>query len=170
MTHHHRSTPGPNPRMNSAGDRVPERLVGLGFRCSVAELACSSEACWQAINRTYMDALGPDAGKALLLQLSQFTCSVQEAAQRQLTVNERECRGFCRDECLAISLIAACQHDVRPALRASACALTGSADIGGTLNSAQHFAEGLACAGQLLSAESVCPAACAFKLHPKRLS
>lgn len=164
------SLPGSGREIIAAPVHAAERLVGLGFRCSVAGAAFCDPASWRTLSGAYLTALGPECGNTLLLRLSQFTCAVHNTAQRPISVNQLGCRGFCRDECLAISVIAACQHDARPALRACASALTGSSDIGDTLNSAQIFAQELACAGQMLRADSVCPATCAFKLHPKRLS
>ena len=65
------------------------------------------------------------------------------------------CPGFCADECLAISLIAASQHQRCPAMRACALALTGSDAIDPVLNAANGFADALQDADQRLSPEGV---------------
>jgi hypothetical protein len=66
------------------------------------------------------------------------------------------CRGFCRDECIAISVIAAAQHDRCPALRACAFALTDASEIGGMLDEATQFAQALKVAKQELAPQAVC--------------
>ena len=113
--------------------------------------------------------LGPENAKKLLLDLSKFVRAVKADAQRNIEISPPGCRSFCRDECLAISIIAACQHDARHALTASAAALTGSEDIGDTLNGAQALAAALRGAKQMLCAESVCPATCALRAERRRL-
>ncbi len=150
-------------------NRAPERLVGVGFRCWLGGLSSGDIACWEEAWNTFSGTLGHDRAKLLLIDLSQFVRAVKTTTQRDIEVYPSGCRGFCRDECLAISIIAACQHDVRPALTASAAALIGSDDIGDTLNGAQTFANGLRQANQMLSAESVCPATCGLMATRRRL-
>ena len=148
--------------------RAPERLVGVGFRCWLSGLATGDIGCWEEAWNTFAGTLGPDHTKALLIDLSQFVRAVQTTAHRDIEVSPPGVRGFCRDECLAISIIAACQHDVRPALLSSATALIGSDDIGDTLNGAQAFAVRLRQANQLLCSDSICPATCALRAAHRR--
>ncbi|NOT72942.1 MAG: hypothetical protein HOP09_17215 [Hyphomicrobium sp.] len=149
--------------------RQPERLVGIGFRCCIKGFTTSDATCWREAATAYASALGNDKARALLGDLTQFVLAISATSERAIEVQPPACRGFCRDECLAISIIAAAQHQSREALCASACALLGSDDIGTTLNSAQTFACGLKSVHQVLALESVCPAACAFQLRPQRL-
>ena len=80
-------------------------------------------------------SLGRDAAKPAVLGLSQFVRAVMATAERAASRPiPPQCRGFCRDECLAISIIAACQHDSRQALCACAVALLGSNDIGDAIS------------------------------------
>lgn len=148
--------------------RAPERLVGVGFRCWLSGLSTGDIRCWEEAWNTFSSTLGHDHAKALLIDLSKFVRAVKATTQRDIEVSESGCRGFCRDECLAISIIAACQHDVRPALTASAAALVGSNDIGDTLNGAQTLAHGLRQANQILSPDSICPATCALRALQRR--
>lgn len=148
--------------------RAPERLVGVGFRCWIGGLATADERCWSEALATYTAILGPDLAKAVLIDLSQFACAVQANSARTVHVMTPGCRGFCRDECLAISMIAASQHGARSALLASARALVGGDDIGDTLNGAQTLAGGLARVDQILSPSSVCPATCALAMARTR--
>lgn len=149
--------------------RAPERLVGVGFRCWLAGLSTGDIKCWEDAWNTFSASLGPDNAKTLLIELSKFVRAVKADAQREIEVSEPGCRGFCRDECLAISIIAACQHNQRQMLAASASALIGSDDIGDTLNGALALAASLRSANQILSADSVCPATCALKIQRRRL-
>jgi hypothetical protein len=149
--------------------RAPERLVGIGFRCWLKGFTTGDIGCWEEAFTTFSGTLGHERAKALLLDLSQFVRAVTATSERDIQVQASGCGGFCRDECLAISIIAACQHDSRQALRSSACALIGSEDIGDALNGAQTFACGLKSANQWLSADSVCPATCALRVGGKRL-
>ncbi len=149
--------------------RAPERLVGVGFRCWLTGFTSGDIGCWTEAWNTFSGALGNDRAKDLLLDLSKFVRAVSATSERDIQVQTPGCAGFCRDECLAISIIAACQHDARDALRGSITALLGSDDIGDTLNGAQSFACGLKSANQILSADSVCPATCALRVGRNRL-
>ncbi len=144
--------------------RIPERLVGLGFRCWITGLSSGDIGAWEEAWSTYAQALGVERAKSAVLDLSHFARAVHATSERPIEVQAPSCRGFCRDECLAISVIAACQHNVRDALQASCAALIGSEDIGDTLIGAQAFACCLKSANQVLSAESVCPATCALRI------
>lgn len=150
--------------------RAPERLVGVGFRCWLSGLSNGDIHCWEEAWNTFSSTLGPDHAKTLLLDLSKFVRAVKANAHREIEISSSGCPGFCRDECLAISIIAASQHDVRTALTASATALIGCDDIGDTINGAQSLAAGLAGARQYLSKDSICPATCALRALPRRRS
>lgn len=139
---------------------TPERLVGVGFRCWLAGFETGDIASWQTAWEHYESSVGAEAAKPLVMTLSHFVRAVMANAERAIETYPETCRGFCRDECLAISIIAACQHDARSALCACARALLGSSDIGEALDKAQDFAGGLKSAGQMLNASSICSANC----------
>ncbi|MFN0219430.1 MAG: hypothetical protein ACKVP4_11515 [Hyphomicrobium sp.] len=148
--------------------RAPERLVGVGFRCWFAGLSSGDIRCWEEAWNTFSGTLGPDNAKGLLIDLSKFVRAVKASANRDIEISPSGCRGFCRDECLAISIVAASQHGAHPALTASAEALIGSDDIGDAINGAQSLAVSLRRAKQLLSPESICPATCALRALTRR--
>lgn len=148
--------------------RAPERLVGVGFRCWLAGLSTGDIRCWEEAWNTYSGTLGPDYAKGLLIDLSTFVRAVKASANRDIEISPPGCRGFCRDECLAISIIAASQHGAHPALTASAEALIGSGDIGDAINGAQALAKSLRSANQMLSPDSICPATCALRAMTRR--
>ncbi len=140
--------------------RTPERLVGYGFRCWLTGFETGDVTAWEDAWNSYRASLGADAAKPLILQLSQFVRAVSANADRSIEVYPPRCSGFCRDECLAISIIAACQHGQRTALCTCAAALLGSNDIGDALICAQNFAAGLKAADRMLCQSSVCAANC----------
>lgn len=150
--------------------RIPERLVGVGFRSWLTGYETGDVSAWAEAWSTYQATLGADAAKPLLLSLSQFVRAVKTNCCREIEVYPSGCRGFCRDECLAISVIAASQHDRRPDLRACAVALIGTEDIGDALIGAQSFAAKLREAQQILSTSSICPANCPIWQPRNKLS
>jgi hypothetical protein len=81
--------------------------------------------------------------------------AVQDTAERRIEVFPAQSRRFCRDECLAISMVAACQHSACPAFRACAVALLGSSDVDEAIECADGFARRLREADQILSPGSV---------------
>ena len=139
----------------SAVMSAPERLVGVGFRCWLAGLQTSDIGCWEVAWEEMSRAVDPRSAKPLMSELAAWVRAVQDAAERRIEVYPAECRRFCRDECLAISMVAACQHSACPAFRACAVALLGSDEIEEAIEGADGFARRLKEADQLLSPGSV---------------
>lgn len=150
--------------------RPPERLVGIGFRCWLTCLTTGDPGCLQEASTTFSSTLGQDRARVLMLDIVQFVRAVSATSVRNIEVQPADWCGFCRDECLAISIIAACQHEALDALKTSASALIGSDDIGDTLNGAQSFASRLKSAQQFLAVDSICPAPCALRIGCGRRS
>lgn len=134
---------------------APERLVGVGFRCWLAGFQTGDIGCWEVAWEEMSRAVGPRNAKPLMTELAHWVRAVQETAERRIEVYPAECRRFCRDECLAISMVAACQHSACPAFRACAVALLGSNEIEDAIEGADGFARRLKEADQLLSPGSV---------------
>ena len=130
---------------------LPERLVGVGFRCWLAGFQTSDIGCWEVAWHEYSSAVGARAAKPLITELACWVRAVQDSAERRIEVYPAQCRQFCRDECLAISMVAACQHSACPALRACAVALLGSNEIEEAMEGAEGFARSLKEADQVLS-------------------
>jgi hypothetical protein len=134
---------------------APERLVGVGFRCWLAGYQTSDIGCWEAAWHEVTRAVGPRAAKPLMTELASWVRAVQDSAERRIEVYPAQCPRFCRDECLAISMVAACQHSACPAFRACAVALLGCDDIDEAMEGAEEFALRLKEADQLLSPGTV---------------
>jgi len=136
----------------------PERLVGIGFRCWLAGYQTDDINCWETGWNLFASELGPACAKTAVTELSCWVRSVHKHACRPITYYPFGCAGFCVDECMAISMVAASQHSVCPAMRSCAFALLGSSDIDGVVKSATDFANVLSDFGHVLSDKSICDA------------
>lgn len=147
----------PDPRTPGAAHSA-ERLVGFTFRRAYTGLSSGDRFAETLTHHEFRDAAGLAAADRLLKGICRFAGSVQQNAGRKIEVLPPGCPGFCRDECLAISIVAACQHDTCPALRACVYALLNSNVIDPTIEAATLFATDLSAAGQMLSINSICNA------------
>lgn len=129
----------------------PERLVGLGFRYWMLGRTTGDVACWERAWDLYSGTFGVVGGRAAVSQLSSWVCALGTTSRRDIEVSSPSCHKFCRDECVAISMIAACQHQTCPALRACAFALVETSMIDGVVEQAQGFADTLAGLDHVLS-------------------
>lgn len=136
-----------------------ERLVGVGFRYWMTGLDTGDIECWQSAFSEFAGSVGIDGAKALMPGLSNWVRAVRSSAERPIAIAPRTCNRFCRDESLAIAMVAACQHDACPALKACAFALIGSSNVRRALDAAEEFACGLRRCDQILSPGSICNAA-----------
>lgn len=132
-----------------------EWLVGVGFRCWLAGYETGDIACWEKGWNEYSRALGTERAKRAVTELACWVKAVRASASRRIEYSPYGCPGFCADECMAISLIAASQHHRCPAMRACALALTGSDLVDPVIDAANAFADALEQADQRLSPEAV---------------
>lgn len=130
----------PRPQTTSTPGYPPEAIVGLGFRGWIAGYQNSDVSCWQEVWRLYTKLLGTNHAEAAIGSLSSWARSVAVAAKNPISVRPLDTIGFCRDECLAISMIAACQHNTCPAMRACAFALIDSSMVDEVLHHASTYA------------------------------
>ncbi len=129
----------------------PERLVGVGFRCWIAGYRTGDIGCWETAWEAYAHALGPNMAKEALGELGSWVRLVRNAARREIEINPASCRYFCRDECLAVGMVAASQHGVCPAMNACAMALLDSVSVDEVVDGARGLALILRLADQVLS-------------------
>jgi hypothetical protein len=137
----------------------PEQLVGIGFRCWLAGYETGEIACWEQAWTAYADVLGNADAKRALGDLSCWVRAIRGWAQRPIKTYPPGCQGFCQDECIAISMIASCQHNVCPAMRACAFTLLGCPMIDEVVQGAESFAATLRSVSQVLSPHSICSVA-----------
>ncbi|MEZ5827352.1 MAG: hypothetical protein R3D30_11440 [Hyphomicrobiales bacterium] len=132
-----------------------EWLVGVGFRCWLAGYDTGDISCWENGWNAYNRLLGPSRAKRAVTELACWVRAVRSSASRKIEYRPFGHAGFCPDECMAISLIAASQHHRCPAMRACALALTGSDVVDPVIDAANAFADALQDADQRLSQEAV---------------
>jgi hypothetical protein len=118
-----------------------ERLVGLGFRSWLAGYQTGDIACWEQAWNAYASELGSTRAKVAITELSCWVRDINYSAQREIEVYPGPCATFCGDECVAVSMIAASQHDQCPAMRACAFSLLGHADVTAVVNGAKSFGD-----------------------------
>ncbi|CFX25967.1 conserved protein of unknown function [Candidatus Filomicrobium marinum] len=139
--------------LEAGGDgwRAPEQLVGFGFRGWIAGYQTGNIGCWERVWQVYSNALGPRAAKVVVGELSVWAKAVKAGARRKVEVGPIEACNFCRDECLAISMIAASQHRTCPAMRACAFALIESSLIEEVVHHSDSFAITMRSLDQVIS-------------------
>ena len=126
----------------------PERLVGLGFRYWLKGFRTGDISCWERAWSAYSNVLGATAAKSAVTDLSCWVRAINRHARRDLETAAVDCERFCRDECIAIEMISACQHAACPAMRACAFALLKLND--GTEHRESNFAATMRGADQVL--------------------
>lgn len=133
----------------------PERLVGLGFRYWMLGRKSGEIRCWEKAWTLYSGMFGTIGARAAVGSLSTWVGVLGMTTRRDIEVCPEGCSRFCRDECVAISMIAACQHHTCPAMRACAFALIESSMIDAVVDQAQDFADTMAGLDQMLSPASI---------------
>lgn len=133
----------------------PEALVGVGFRCWMSGYQTSDINCWETGWNHFAKSLGVGSAKRAITELATWVRAVNQSAARDIAVYPNGSAGFCADECMAISMIAAAQHSVCPAMRACAYALIGSNLVDNVVESAENFAHVLGDVGVQLAPGSI---------------
>jgi hypothetical protein len=137
-----------------SGFEGPERLVGFGFRLWLNGFRTGDISSWEEAWSTYAGTIGATAARTAVGQLSCWVRAIDCYAQRELVTAANDASRFCQDECVAIAMIAACQHHACPAMRACAFALLGCSMIEEVVEVAESFARALREADQVLSPAS----------------
>ena len=128
-----------------------DALVGYGFRCWM--MGCRNrtfdalQSCW----RCYAHFLAPEETRQAMTELACWVRVLETESARAIRINPLEADSFSADERMAVSVIAACQHQACPALRACTEALIGAGDVDATIKAARGFAYFLDDAGLTLS-------------------
>jgi hypothetical protein len=136
----------------------PERLVGLGFRYWMHGKATGDIESWERAWGLYSGVLGVSGARIAVGCLSSWVGAVSRTCQRDIEIAAPSCPDFCGDERVAISMIAACQHQTCPAMRACAFALVETSLIDGVVEHAQEFADTLKGLDHVLSPGAIVPA------------
>ena len=92
-------------------DRKPERLVVTGLRCCMAGYDFGDIHCWETAWQSYCEELGSDEARKLMGELQFWVRTLRAESQRPLELYPHGCSHVCRDECMALSVIAALQDE-----------------------------------------------------------
>jgi hypothetical protein len=133
-------------------------MVGRSFRCGIHARRTGTAAAWSFAWQEIAGLAGSVSADDLVDRLASFVETVDATAVRPIVVLPAGCPGLCRDECLAVSIIAASQLGACPALKACAFALLESSEVEPCMRSADAFSRALRDAGQMLSTDLVCNA------------
>ena len=101
-------------------ERPPERLVLEGYRRWLAGYDSGSVTPWEMTQALYEELLGAAEGRRVLAELSHFVRTLRQCAACPLRSFPFGAHHVCRDECVALGLIAALQHDDQGAVATSA--------------------------------------------------
>ena len=128
--------------------RAPEKLVLEGYRHWLAGFDTGSVAPWELTFTLYTEILGAADGRRALSELSHFVRTLRQCAACPLRSYPFGAHHICRDECMALGLIASLQHDdtetAHLCLDAIACRLRrevigqAASDFAGTLADLDH--------------------------------
>jgi hypothetical protein len=134
-------------------DRRPERLVITGLRCCMAGYDFGDIDCWETAWKVYSSELGTTDARRLTAELQFWVRTIRAECQRPLELFPHGCAHVCRDECMALSLVAALQDcDVATACLAGRF-LTGrlrEEPDAPVMSAGKSYAEALSAAGQRL--------------------
>ena len=133
-------------------DRLPERLVVEGFRRWMAGYETGDIQCWELAWNLYAKALGPKQARSAMAELSCWVRAIRASSARSMCLFPYGCGKLCRDECMAVSMVACVQHRDNDALEAAATQLIGCERIEETVDTARSFGEMLDSIGQHLIA------------------
>jgi hypothetical protein len=132
-----------------------ERLVGFGFRCWLSGYRAGNVCCWQRCWDDFCLELGSGKARSAVMDLSNWVNAVRCSALREIELLPPECPSFCRDECLAVTLVAASEHHACPAIKVCAQLLLGAADIEAVLSAAHSLKSTLETCGILLKSDLI---------------
>lgn len=135
--------------------RGPERLVALGFRHWFAGYQSGNLHSWETAWCLYERALGNQNARLAVAELGAWVKAVRACSRRDIAVSSERCTSFCRDECLAVAMVAACQHNTCPALKACAFALVESSMLEEVMHHTESFSTVMRSLDQTLSPHSI---------------
>lgn len=144
------------------------QMVGRSFRCAMLARRETSGVSWSYAWQEIAGVAGAAQADDLIIALEKFVESVDRTTARRIDVLPKGCPGLCRDECLAVSIIAASQLGACPALKACVYALIDSGNVEACIKTAGSFSTALRHAGQTLPPDVVCNALAMMPEEPGR--
>jgi hypothetical protein len=131
-------------------DRPPERLVLEGYRRWLAGFESGSVTPWEMAEALYEELLGAAEGRRVVAELSHFVRTLRRCAACPLRSFPFNAHHVCRDECLALGLIAALQHEDEGAAATCLSAIACPALSVDVAAAASAYADALAAARHYL--------------------
>jgi hypothetical protein len=131
-------------------DRPPEKLVLEGYRRWLAGFESGSVMPWELTQTLYEELLGAAEGRRVVAELSHFVRTLRRCAACPLRSFPFNAHHVCRDECLALGLIAALQHDDQGAAATCLSAMACPSLSANVAEAAASFADALAAARHYL--------------------
>lgn len=130
-------------------------FVGNGFRDWLTGFRTGELVHWERAFALAEQTVGLDAARGVCRDFSQWVRLLSERSRRDLNVLRPGSTCFCRDECVAMALIAAHQHKACPALQACAMTLL-QCEPGGEVSALSgSLADRLKAANQVLSTQAM---------------
>lgn len=134
---------------------LPEVLVGTSFRHWVIGYQTGDISLWERVWIECTARVGAGAASSVCTDLARWVRALRRDATREFEVAAPDATRFSRDECAAMAVVAACQHDCCPALRSCAAALLGCPAEGTAMREAERFAHRLVTVDHVLSTRAL---------------
>lgn len=131
-------------------ERPPEKLVVEGFRRWMLGCERGSVACWERAANLYAEELGLAESSRVLGALAHWVDALRTWMDRPAGLSPSECPRLCRDECFAVTMIAACQNRDDDSLSHALARLVPPEGRGEVIRATRAFADVLAETGQIL--------------------
>lgn len=141
-------------------------LVALAYRSVMAELSGAHYKYRNGVWEVFEAAAPPGEAEALLDHVFAYARALLAVAERPLDWRQTYCAQLCRDEWLAVSMIASAQRVDVAGLLDLASRLIGPEALGDAINAAQTLARELARRGLFLCSREG-GAACVSDLHAR---
>jgi hypothetical protein len=130
--------------------RAPEKLVVEGLRRWMQGCERGSIECWERAANLYAEELGLRESSRVLVALALWVDTLRTWMDRPAGLSPSECPRLCRDECFAVTMIAACQNHDDESLGAALGRLVPPEGRAEVMRLSQDFADALAGTGQIL--------------------
>jgi hypothetical protein len=131
-------------------DRTPEKLVIEGYRRWMGGYDTGHVECWEQAWDLYSEELGSTAAGPVLLAMADWVRNLRRSTARPMAFFPYNSCHLCRDECLAIAMVAASQHHDSDIAGRAAMALTSAEGLGDCHGACARFAAALDQSGNRL--------------------
>ena len=131
-------------------DRGPEKLVIEGFRRFMTGYDRGSSACWELAAQLFVEEIGAADSPRIVASLARWIDALRAHIDQPAMLFSFGCPNLCRDECFAVSMIAACQNRDRASLETALAGLVRPEGRAEVRAAAEDFAEALAESGHFL--------------------